>query len=322
MVEGKPQEFRGNEVILSTGAIHSPAHLLRAGIGPVGHLRDLGIDVRAALPGVGRGRMDHPSISVSSFVKPGARVNDFTRRHMLVGLRYSSAIGAAPPGDMFVAAATKSAWHAVGERIASFILFVNRTYSETGEVRLKSRDWRAEPEVEFNLLSDRRDLERLMDGFRRMGALHALAPLQRVTSDPFPASYTDRVRKVGVVNNTNRWLTWAMAKLLDGPEALRRYLIENVITEGFRFEDLMRDDEALEAFIRKATIGVWHASCSCRMGADGDPMAVVDTAGRVRGVGGLRVVDASIFPIVPSANTNFPVLMTAEKIADAILEGR
>jgi 5-(hydroxymethyl)furfural/furfural oxidase len=322
MVEGKPEEFRGNEVILSTGAIHSPAHLLRAGIGPVGQLRDLGVEVRTALPGVGRGLMDHPSISVSSFVKRGARVNEYTRRHMLVGLRYSSGLGAAPAGDMFVAAATKSAWHAVGERIGSFILFVNRTYSETGEVRLRSRDWRAEPEVEFNLLSDRRDLERLMDGFRRMGALHALAPMQAVASDPFPASYTDRVRKVGVVNSRNRWLTWAMAKLLDGPEGLRRYLIERVITEGFRFEDLMRDDEALEAFIRKATIGVWHASCSCRMGAEGDPMAVVDTAGRVRSVGGLRVVDASIFPIVPCANTNFPVLMTAEKIADAILAGQ
>jgi 5-(hydroxymethyl)furfural/furfural oxidase len=58
------------------------------------------------------------------------------------------------------------------------------------------------------------------------------------------------------------------------------------------------------------------------MGADGDPMAVTDSAGRVRGgVGGLRIVDASLFPVVPCANTNFPVLMTAEKIADAILAG-
>ena len=50
-------------------------------------------------------------------------------------------------------------------------------------------------------------------------------------------------------------------------------------------------------------------------------MAVVDPAGRVRGVHGLRVVDASVFPVVPSANTNFPTLMTAEKMADAILSG-
>jgi 5-(hydroxymethyl)furfural/furfural oxidase len=83
----------------------------------------------------------------------------------------------------------------------------------------------------------------------------------------------------------------------------------------------VKDDEALESFIRGATIGVWHASCTCRMGAADDPMAVTDTAGRVRAVEGLRVVDASVFPIVPCSNTNFPTMMTAEKIADAILAG-
>ena len=80
------------------------------------------------------------------------------------------------------------------------------------------------------------------------------------------------------------------------------------------------DGPALQAFVRKAAIGVWHASCTCRMGRADDPMAVVDTQGRVKGVQGLRVVDASIFPIVPCANTNFPTLMTAEKISDAILQ--
>ena len=55
------------------------------------------------------------------------------------------------------------------------------------------------------------------------------------------------------------------------------------------------------------------------MGAADDPMAVTDNEGRVRGVHGLRVVDASIFPVVPCANTNFPTMMVAEKIADEIL---
>jgi 5-(hydroxymethyl)furfural/furfural oxidase len=96
-------------------------------------------------------------------------------------------------------------------------------------------------------------------------------------------------------------------------------MIEKVIVEGYRFDQLMRDDEALEDFIRKAAIGVWHATCTCRMGADDDPMAVTYNQGRVRGVSGLRIVDASLFPAVPCANTNFPTLMTAEKIADAIL---
>ena len=100
---------------------------------------------------------------------------------------------------------------------------------------------------------------------------------------------------------------------------MRRWLIDRFIVEGFTFDQLMTDDEALEAFIRKAGIGVWHATCTCRMGADGDPMAVTDNQGRVRGVAGLRVVDASLFPAVPCANTNFPTLMTAEKVAEKML---
>ena len=185
---------------------------------------------------------------------------------------------------MFVVAISKSAWHAVGERIASFLIAVYHTASERGQVKLTSRDWRAEPLVEFNLLSDRRDLERLMQAFRMMGKLYATPAMQGATSDPFPATYSDRVRKIGVVNTKNKLLTAVAGALLDGPAALRSYLIRKVITEGFAFEDVMADDEACEAFVRKAAIGVWHASCSCRMGADGDPMAVTDPQGRVRGV--------------------------------------
>jgi 5-(hydroxymethyl)furfural/furfural oxidase len=320
VVDGREQEFRGREIILSSGAIHSPAHLLRAGIGPVGHLRDLGIPVLAALPGVGQRLMDHPSISLSSFVRRGARMNEHTRRHMQLGLRYSSGLAGVPKGDMFVVLLSKSAWHAVGEQIGSLLTFVNRTYSETGQVKLASRDPSAEPVVEFNLLSDRRDLDRLMSGFRKMAAIQMSDIVRKVTDKPFPAAYTDKVRKIGVVNTKNRILTKIAAALMDGPAALRHYMIDNFVVEGFTFDQVMTDDEALEAFVRKATIGVWHASCSCRMGRADDPMAVVDNQGRVKGVQGLRVVDASIFPVVPCANTNFPVLMSAEKIAAAIMQ--
>ncbi|HWB50526.1 MAG TPA: GMC family oxidoreductase N-terminal domain-containing protein, partial [Stellaceae bacterium] len=284
LVKGREQAFRaGKEVIVCSGAIHSPAHLLRAGIGPAGHLHDLGIEVVAHLPGVGQRLQDHPSVSVSSFIKPEARINGLTRRHILLAARYSSQIGGAPPGDMFVAGVSKSAWHAVGEQIASLLLAVYKTYSETGQVKLASRDWRAEPIVEFNLLSDRRDLERLMDGFRRLGRMQLGAALQSATSDPFPATYSDKVRQIGVVNDKNRRITNWVAKLLDGPGWLRSWIIDRYIVEGFRFDQLMTDDDALEAFVRKAAIGVWHATCTCRMGADDDPMAVTDNQGRVRG---------------------------------------
>lgn len=316
---GRQEHFLAKEIILSCGAIHSPAHLLRAGIGPVAHLRQLGIPVRMPLPGVGRGLMDHPSIALSSFLKRGSRVDNQTRRHILLGLRYSSNLEDAPPGDMFAALVSKSAWHAVGDQIASMLLWVNKTYSETGQLRLASADWRVPPIVQFNLLSDRRDLDRLMSGFRMMAAIQMSGELGKITADHFPASYSDRVRKLGVVNNKNKFLTALISLILDGPAFIRSYFINRYVVEDFRMDEVLTDDAALEAFIRKATIGVWHASCSCRMGAPEDPMSVVDTNGRVKGIEGLRVVDASIFPVVPCANTNFPTLMAAEKIADAII---
>lgn len=322
MVNGREQEFRAKEVILSSGAIHSPAHLMRAGIGPAGHLREMGIEVRKALPGVGQRLQDHPAAAVAAFLKPHARIiHDYSRRHIYTALRYSTNLPGIPAGDMMTVVTNKTSWHKVGEQIGSFIVTVYKTYSETGEVKLNSPDWRAEPSVDFNLLSDQRDLERMMDGVRRFSAMHLTDVMKSVTESPFPASYSDKVRQVGLLNKKNKLLTDVFAKMLDGPAALRNYLIKNYVMEGVTIQDMLTDDDALEGFVRKASVGVWHASCTCRMGAEDDPMSVTNPAGRVKGVGGLRVVDASIFPQVPCANTNFPVLMTAEKVADAILAG-
>src|SRR5437764_10567435 len=185
------------------------------------------------LEGVGQRLMDHPSISLSSFVRRRARMNEHTRRHIQMGLRYSSGLSGVPKGDMFVAVLTKSAWHAVGAQIGSLLTFVNKTYSETGQVKLASRDPKMEPIVEFNLLSDRRDLDRLMSGFRKMAGLQMSAPLAAVTDKPFPASYSDRVRRIGVVNAKHRMLTALAAAPVDRPAALRHYMIDTFVVEGF-----------------------------------------------------------------------------------------
>ena len=320
-VAGKETEFRANEVILSSGAIHSPAHLMRAGIGPAGHLHDMGIEVRGNLPGVGQRLMDHPSIAVAAFLEKFARMGDYTRRHLMVGLRYTSQIENARQGDMFVAGASKSFWHDVGKQFGSMIIFVNKTYSETGEVKLNSKNWRDEPSVDFNLLSDKRDLDRLMEGVRLMAKLHEHPKMEKVSSAAFPAVWGDKVRQFGTKSTFNELFTGLAAKLLDGPKPLRKFLMDKFVVDAYTMKDVLEDEEKMEEFVRKGAVGVWHASCSCRMGRADDPMSVVDTAGRVKGIDGLRVCDASVFPVVPSANTNFPVLMTAEKISDAILAG-
>ena len=191
--------------------------------------------------------MDHPAIAVASFLHPHARLNEYSRRHILMGYRYSSKIGGAPAGDMFVVACGKSSRHAVGEQIATLLIFVNKTFSEAGQVKLASADWRDEPTVDFNLLSDTRDLERLMEGFRQLAALHLDPALQAAVSNPFSASYSDKVRQVGVVNTKNKVMTDLVAKLLDGPAALRRLLIEKFIMEDFTLQQVLEDADALEA---------------------------------------------------------------------------
>jgi 5-(hydroxymethyl)furfural/furfural oxidase len=313
-------EFRAaREVIVASGAIYSPAHLLRAGIGPADDLQALGIAVRRDLRGVGKRLMDHPSVAIGAFVKPHARLKGRTRRHLLVGLRFSSDHPEAPPGDMAVSVSTKAAWHAVGEQIASLTIWVNKTFSEAGEVTLASPDARRSPNVDFRLLQDRRDLERLMGAMRRLRAVFDAPAVQAATEAPFAASFSERVRQVGVINRSNAIKTAMLARLLDGPAALRGLLFRTLIMEAPPLDELLADDQALEAFVRRAAVGVWHASCSCRMGRANDPLAVTDPEGRVHGIAGLRVVDASIFPVIPSANVHLSVLMVAEKIADEML---
>ncbi len=134
----------------------------------------------------------------------------------------------------------------------------------------------------------------------------------------FPTSYSARVAKVagpGLVNAAQRRL---LALLLDRAGGLLPWLIHSVVTLGIRLDHLLSDDDALTSFIGGSVGGVWHASGTCRMGAATDPLAVTYGDGRVRGVEGLRVCDASLMPTIPRANTNTPTLMLAERIADLI----
>ena len=313
------RKVSAREVVLCAGALSSPAVLMRSGVGPAAHLQEQGIGVLIDLPGVGQHLMEHPSIALASYIRKGARVNGHTRRHILLGWRYSSGLAASPPGDMFVSIVTKTSWHAVGTRIGTMLAYVNKPYSDTGQVRLASSDWRAPPRVDFNLLSDERDMLRLMDSFRRMAAVQATDALRAVTDEPFPASYSEKVRQVAMLSPRNKLLTDVLAGLLDGPAPLRKLLMRHVVAGGPTLADLLADEGTLRKFVRGASVGVWHPGCTCKMGADNDTKAVTNAWGRVRGAQGLRVVDASIFPALPSGNINFPVMMAAERISDGML---
>ncbi|MBI4184155.1 MAG: GMC family oxidoreductase N-terminal domain-containing protein [Proteobacteria bacterium] len=320
-VTGAGEEvFRAREVIVTAGATHSPALLMRSGIGPAGALRALGVAVVADLPGVGRNLQDHPAVAVSAYLVPEARFDPASRRHIHVHLRYSSGVEGCPPTDMVINTVSRSAWHPLGRQLGSFQVFAAKSFSR-GEVTLASADWRREPVVAFNLLSDRRDCDRLMAGIRLVAHFLGQEPLSRCALDPFPSSYSERARTFGRLTFGNAFLTFVAARVMAGPGALRRTFIRAAVSSAMPLERLLADDVALEAHVRDSVTGTWHACGTCRMGDPTGPWTVVDPRGRVGGVEGLRVADASVIPEIPSANTNIPTIMIAEKMADAILSG-
>lgn len=318
---GERVQFDADEVILCAGALQSPAMLLRAGIGARDELNALGIECRVDLPGVGRNLQDHPSLTFCHFLAPSFRMPLSRRRATLMAARVTSGIEEGDASDLYLSSAARAAWHALGNRLGLFFLWCNRPHSR-GRVQLVSPDAAIAPRVELNLLDDPRDLERLAAGVRLLARIVAASGLGSDTRDFFPAAFSPRVKALSRFSRGNALLTSMLGALLDTPAPVRRALIERFFTRGQRMSALLADDRALKDFIRANVFGVWHASGTCRMGDASRRDSVTDTEGRVHRTQGLRVVDASLMPRLPSANTNIPTIMIAEKIADAMVMHR
>jgi len=121
--------INAHEVIVASGAIHSPALLMRSGIGPGSHLASFGIPVIYALEGVGQNLMEHPSIAVAAYLPPTSRNKNEHEHHEQAIWRYSSGLHGTPSGDMHAAILARSGWHSVGQRIGSLFFWVNKSYS-------------------------------------------------------------------------------------------------------------------------------------------------------------------------------------------------
>jgi 5-(hydroxymethyl)furfural/furfural oxidase len=315
---GSEQRFEAGEVILSAGAAHSPALLMRAGIGPADHLKSVGVAVAAELPGVGGNLLEHPSISLAMHMKPEARLPEGRRRHIFMGLRYSSHLGDCPQGDMFLLPGNRAGWHPLGKQLGTFILTVHKSYSQ-GLLRLKSASPADEPIVAMNLASDPRDLRRLMEGMRLMQRVLAQPALKNAINFWFPTGYSDRVRALAIPTLRNYLSTGMAARLIELSGWTRDLVYRKKLNPGIDCDRLGRDDEYLTRWIADNVWPSWHISGTCRMGRRDDPAAVVDAKCRVLGLAGLRVVDASVMPTIVSANTNISTIMIGEKIAAEIL---
>lgn len=317
---GELLDMRAREVIVSMGAIHSPVFLMRNGIGPARHLRDLGIEVMVDRAGVGQNLQEHPGVNLGVYLKSRSRLPPTLRRQILAGLRYSSGLEGCPPGDMYLNSHDRSAWHAIGKRIGLIMMWVNRSYS-TGAITLKSADPQVQPEIDFNMCSDERDMRRLIDGVKLLVKVQSHAGVQDAGEEIFPVSFSAKARALAINSRWNDIQTKAGAALMEASPLTRKAIIRYMIADAPSMDDLVNDESVCAEWIKSAVLGHWHVSCTNRMGREDDPMAVVDPAGRVYGVPGLRICDASIFPNVPCANTNLPTMMAGEKVAAAILDG-
>lgn len=219
---------------------------------------------------------------------------------------------------MLMMPVNRAGWHPLGKAMGALNVCVNKSYS-TGTVTLKTPSAEDEPIVDLNLASDPRDLARLVDGFKRLYNIMTSPQVSQHVNTWFLAGYSDEARALSVRKFSNWMKTGTASFLFDYAPFFRETLLKRKFGTGENIRQMAKNDDAIADWIRETTWSGWHVSGTCKMGRADDPMAVLDEKCRVRGVEGLRVVDASVMPTIISANTNITTIAVAEKAADLIL---
>lgn len=281
------------EVLLTAGAINSPQLLLLSGVGPAAELRDVGINVKLDLPGVGRRLNDHPDTVVQYLCKQPVSLYPWTTApgKWWIGARWFATHDGLAASNHFEAGAfirsragiehpdLQLTFMPLAVQPGSVDLVPGHAFqvhidlmrpTSLGSVTLNSADPRQPPRILFNYLKTEQDRADMRAGVRLV---------REIINQPAMAAFKGE-------------------ELVPGPAA--------------------QSDEALDAWARQVTETGYHASGTCKMGPAGDAEAVVDPQLRVHGLDGLRVVDASIMPVIVSGNTNAPTVMIAEKASDMI----
>ena len=319
-VDGTSQEFLAREVIVCAGALQSPVMLLRAGIGPAAGLRALDLPVVADRAGVGANLQNHPVVYVVAQLRRDAAQLAAMKSHSTATERFSSGVTGCGPLDMSMSISSKIGWHALGRRIGALVPTL-LTPASRGDVTLARNGTEINPRIEFNYLDDPRDRLCLSAGVRHAIDILLSPEIRSLWHCAVPVSRPDKMRALNDINPFNNLRAKILAGLFDFVPAAGRPVLAGLSEPGVDIAALANDPEALDEIVGKCVAGVFHPAGTCRMGAQDDPLAVTDPQGRVYGVAGLRVVDASLMPALPRGNTNVPTIMMAEKISAGMLAG-
>jgi choline dehydrogenase len=289
----------GREVILSGGAVNSPQLLQLSGIGPVAHLKSLGIDVRLDQKNVGAHLQDHVGINYTFRMKVPT-LNDELRPwwgKLRVGMQYllmrrgplslsinhgggffrTSAKHKTPNMQLYMQAFS-TLIPRPGERpilspdpfSGMSLGLSNCRPTSRGEIMVASADPQSHPRITANVFSTAYDVKEMLEAVKFLRVIATQNPLR------------------------------------------------DLIAEELRPGPAVQSDAELIADFRQRSGTVYHPSCTCRMGSDAKS-AVVDARLRVHGISGLRVIDASAFPNITSGNINAPTMMLAWKGAEMVL---
>jgi choline dehydrogenase-like flavoprotein len=294
---GRRVDIAADEVILAAGTVNSPQLLLLSGLGPAADLRRLGIDVRADLPGVGENLQDHPTVSLA-FSNPSAESYAVTWR-----------------------SAHRNAW-------APFLYALRRRGMLASNAAEAGGFWRSHPgldrpDVQYTFMVGLKLSARTMP--RSHGCMLHVATLRPATRGRLTLASADpaaRPRMEARFLESHTDVESLIAGLREGRRILGMPAFARYTGTELSPGPATATDAELEAFIRRTSSTTYHPVGTCRMGPEGDSLAVVDHELRVHGVDRLRVADASVMPDIIGGNTSAPSMMIGERCAAFVLVQR
>ncbi|WP_019645519.1 GMC family oxidoreductase [Novispirillum itersonii] len=294
-VNGQARQARaGAEVVLAAGAINSPKLLELSGIGQPDRLQGHGISVRHALPGVGENLQDHLQIRTVFRIENGKTLNEIANSlfgKAKIGLQYLLTRS----GPLSMAPSQLGIFTRSGPEVATPDLEYHVQPLSTNKLGEPLHPFPAVTASVCNLRPDSR------------GHVH-ISSTDPARQPSIFANYLSAPSDRRIAADSIR-----LTRRLMATQALARYRPQEMLPGP----QIASDDDLATAAGNIATT-IFHPVGTCKMGDD--PLAVTDARLRVHGLHGLRIVDASVMPTIPSGNTNSPVIMIAEKAADMMAE--